>query len=210
MKGCYTQILLNCLRDRRPSRRRSQKGSEEEPRWLLARFAIVYQPTALYIHQEAALRRLIAPADVSPHTVVASGTGSGKTECFLLPALDWILGHPTRGATGGKGIRVLMVYPLNALVNDQIRRLRPSLVAMRWTQTCRKSHSPDIRVKPKRRNTRGARPIRVRQRTNFSAAIRFSIIRPTYLSPTSLCLSRRCFGHKKHPFLIAWTNSLGE
>ncbi len=58
---------------------------------------------------------------------VASGTGSGKTECFLVPAIDWVLRHPTRSLDGkpvGKGIRVLLVYPMNALVNDQIRRLR--------------------------------------------------------------------------------------
>jgi ATP-dependent helicase YprA (DUF1998 family) len=79
----------------------------------------------LYHHQEEALRRLCAaPADFdrNRHTVVASGTGSGKTECFLLPALDWVFRHPSRA--GGRGLRVLLVYPMNALVNDQIRRLR--------------------------------------------------------------------------------------
>jgi len=86
----------------------------------------------LYAHQLAALRRLCGAAeDQSPHTVVSSGTGSGKTECFLLPALDWVFRHPTRrvaggamGAGAGTGLRVLLVYPMNALVNDQVRRLR--------------------------------------------------------------------------------------
>ncbi len=73
----------------------------------------------LYRHQVEAVRRLTGPG--LPHTVVASGTGSGKTECFLLPALDWCFRHPT--ATG-RGLRALIVYPMNALVNDQIRRLR--------------------------------------------------------------------------------------
>lgn len=83
----------------------------------------------LYRHQELAIRRLCADiddADRTRNTVVASGTGSGKTECFLIPAIDWILRHPTRGDDGshvGRGIRVLLVYPMNALVNDQIRRL---------------------------------------------------------------------------------------
>lgn len=83
----------------------------------------------LYRHQEQAIRRLCE--DIDDHkrdrnTVVASGTGSGKTECFLIPAIDWILRHPTRtdhGEAIGRGIRVLLVYPMNALVNDQIRRL---------------------------------------------------------------------------------------
>lgn len=85
----------------------------------------------LYHHQEAALRRLCSYPDREGgdrDTVVASGTGSGKTECFLLPAIDWILRHPTRDESGrpgvGRGIRALLVYPMNALVNDQIRRLR--------------------------------------------------------------------------------------
>lgn len=83
----------------------------------------------LYRHQEEAIERLCRDADRSDldrHTVVASGTGSGKTECFLIPSIDWILRHPTRAADGekvGRGIRVLLVYPMNALVNDQIRRL---------------------------------------------------------------------------------------
>ncbi|GEM_PF-1775848 len=83
----------------------------------------------LYHHQVQAIERLCYDADqfdVDRHTVVASGTGSGKTECFLIPSIDWILRHPTRtasGETAGRGIRVLLVYPMNALVNDQIRRL---------------------------------------------------------------------------------------
>ncbi len=88
----------------------------------------------LYRHQIAALERLCGQpedADRVRHTVVSSGTGSGKTECFLLPSLDWVLRHPTRtvGDAGltlgpGRGLRALLVYPMNALVNDQIRRLR--------------------------------------------------------------------------------------
>ncbi len=92
----------------------------------------------LYVHQLEALTRLcLAPDDASPHTVVSSGTGSGKTECFLLPAIDWVFRHPTRSVQNGRlvqgpgrGIRVLLVYPMNALVNDQIRRLR-NLVGFR-------------------------------------------------------------------------------
>ena len=87
----------------------------------------------LYSHQVAALDRLCGQPEVDRdrHTVVSSGTGSGKTECFLLPAIDWVLRHPTRtvkegilSAGNGRGLRVLLVYPMNALVNDQIRRLR--------------------------------------------------------------------------------------
>jgi len=50
--------------------------------------------------------------------VVATGTGSGKTECFLLPILDDTLRNP------GPGVRAILIYPMNALANDQLDRLR--------------------------------------------------------------------------------------
>jgi ATP-dependent helicase YprA (DUF1998 family) len=50
--------------------------------------------------------------------VVATGTGSGKTECFLLPILDDALRNP------GPGVRAILIYPMNALANDQLDRLR--------------------------------------------------------------------------------------
>ncbi len=95
----------------------------------------------LYVHQVSAIRRLCAKPDdwgYDRHTVVASGTGSGKTETFFLPSFDWILRHPTRTPEGlpgvGRGIRAILVYPMNALVNDQIRRLR-DLVGYRLGET---------------------------------------------------------------------------
>ena len=68
----------------------------------------------LYAHQTSAIRRVAQRENV----VVATGTGSGKTECFLLPVLDDALRHP------GHGVRTLLIYPMNALANDQLLRLR--------------------------------------------------------------------------------------
>src|SRR5699024_5193049 len=49
-------------------------------------------------------------------TMVVTGTGSGKTEAFLLP----ILNHARRTrAAGRRGIKALILYPMNALANDQ-------------------------------------------------------------------------------------------
>ncbi|MFM9995120.1 MAG: DEAD/DEAH box helicase [Phycisphaerales bacterium] len=73
----------------------------------------------LYEHQVRAITAIQAGRNV----VVATGTGSGKTECFLLPLLDEALrsGKPS-------GVRAILVYPMNALANDQLDRLQ-SLIA---------------------------------------------------------------------------------
>jgi len=69
----------------------------------------------LYVHQERAIRRLCAE---KRGVVISSGTGSGKTEAFLIPILDDLLRDPA------PGVRALLIYPMNALVNDQLDRLR--------------------------------------------------------------------------------------
>ena len=76
----------------------------------------------LYLHQEQAIRKATAGRNV----VVASGTGSGKTESFLLPVLSALSAEHAEG-TLGPGVRALLLYPMNALANDQVRRLRQLL-----------------------------------------------------------------------------------
>lgn len=73
----------------------------------------------LYKHQVQALRM----ARAGQNYIVTTGTGSGKTECFLLPILDDILRE--FAVTGPQaGVRALVIYPMNALANDQVKRLR--------------------------------------------------------------------------------------
>ncbi len=48
---------------------------------------------------------------------MATGTGSGKTECFLYPILDHVLANPAQ-----RGIKAILLYPMNALAGDQARR----------------------------------------------------------------------------------------
>lgn len=67
-----------------------------------------------YRHQQQAFERLAGAAPRS--TIIATGTGSGKTECFLLPVLDDCLERRERG------IKSLVIYPMNALATDQARR----------------------------------------------------------------------------------------
>jgi len=71
----------------------------------------------LYRHQERGLEAGRAGRSF----VVTTGTGSGKTEAFLLPVLDGILRRKREGVTG---VQAVFLYPMNALANDQIERLR--------------------------------------------------------------------------------------
>ena len=74
-------------------------------------------PTAdrkLHRHQEEALRRAIVDED---SFLTATGTGSGKTETFLYPIAHDLLSDPEPTKPG---VRALLVYPMNALANDQL------------------------------------------------------------------------------------------
>ena len=72
-----------------------------------------------YRHQRIAHQRLDSgAAHGGRSTIVATGTGSGKTECFLWPILD----HCRRHA-GEEGVKAILVYPMNALAFDQARRI---------------------------------------------------------------------------------------
>ncbi|MCQ2366071.1 MAG: DEAD/DEAH box helicase [Akkermansia sp.] len=76
----------------------------------------------LYKHQEEAIRK----AHDDKNIIVCTGTGSGKTESFLIPVIDWIIRCHKKdpGEMYTKGVRAMILYPMNALVNDQMRRLR--------------------------------------------------------------------------------------
>lgn len=77
---------------------------------------------ALYSHQLTAIEAsLSGPTDQRPGIVVTAGTGAGKTEAFLLPMLNDLFTTP-RGSEES-GVRSIIIYPMNALVNDQVERL---------------------------------------------------------------------------------------
>ena len=76
----------------------------------------------LYKHQETAMDKVSAGNNV----VVSTGTGSGKTESFLYPILSHLVKESEAG-TLDEGVRALLIYPMNALANDQIERLREIL-----------------------------------------------------------------------------------
>lgn len=56
--------------------------------------------------------------------IVTSGTGSGKTECFMVPILDRLTRQLEQERPPLVGVRAIFLYPLNALINSQQERLR--------------------------------------------------------------------------------------
>lgn len=73
----------------------------------------------LYYHQELAIQKVCSGKNI----VVSTGTGSGKTESFLIPVFNHLLREYETGSLT-PGIRALIIYPMNALANDQVERLR--------------------------------------------------------------------------------------
>lgn len=76
----------------------------------------------LYSHQEEAIRQIGAGRSA----IITTGTGSGKTESFLFPILNDLM-HDLESGNKEVGIRAIFLYPMNALVNDQIDRVRAIL-----------------------------------------------------------------------------------
>lgn len=68
----------------------------------------------LFRFQDQAFQRIQARQD----TVILAPTGNGKTEAFLLPILSQV--DPTE-----QRVQALLIYPTNALVNDQFRKIEP-------------------------------------------------------------------------------------
>ncbi|MFC7411416.1 DEAD/DEAH box helicase [Hydrogenophaga atypica] len=133
--------------------------SEEARRGFVALAGSGLMPPGaiLYVHQQKMLRAALE----RKHCVVVTGTGSGKTESFLLPVIASIAKEALRQPAGWKAasppaksafpwtpatppkwdvdratsrnearrpaVRALLLYPMNALVEDQMSRLRKAL-----------------------------------------------------------------------------------
>ncbi len=111
--GCYLKDLIN-------------EGVLSETLKDFVYDALPYlKDNPLYLHQENALRKILNGHNIT----IASGTSSGKTECFLLPIYNHLLKEHKEGRLT-PGVRALLLYPMNALVNDQLRRLREIARAM--------------------------------------------------------------------------------
>lgn len=79
------------------------------------------QPLRLFCHQEEAIQH----AQAGDNYVLTTGTGSGKSLSYILPIVDTVLKEGS-----GRGIRAVVVYPMNALANSQRGELEKYLGAM--------------------------------------------------------------------------------
>ena len=119
-----------------------RRFTEDESRWMKGPYLQVGLPFRVgtqgkgffsgfetehpgFVHQEEAWQRLSSDR-MAQGTLVATGTGSGKTECFLYPVMD----HCARSIKAGVGgIKALVIYPMNALASDQARRFAEVVAA---------------------------------------------------------------------------------
>ena len=109
-KGPWVQL-------KRPFRLAADSGSQ---------FFELIVPFSPFRHQWQSWQRLSSKDNKPKHTVVTTGTGSGKTECFMFPLLD----HCLREHQGGKrdGIKAIVLYPMNALAADQAGRFAEEIL----------------------------------------------------------------------------------
>jgi ATP-dependent helicase YprA (DUF1998 family) len=83
----------------------------------------------LYLHQTTALQLVLQ----NKNAIIATGTSSGKTLCYQIPILDDLVRE------SAPGLRAVIIYPLNALVNDQLKeweqilRAHPKITFARFT-----------------------------------------------------------------------------
>jgi len=102
----------------------------------------------LYSHQERALRMAVQDRR---NLVIATGTGSGKTEIYLYPIINHLLLESQLGTLKNPGVRALLLYPMNALANDQLARLRafasifPEITFGRYTGETDQSYEKSLR-----------------------------------------------------------------
>lgn len=140
-----TPILLSAAKDRlskegvlyqkpyiesSPAYKSSPNGiqhSTKLPAWLKEYFGALADAnlgvySAPFCHQVSALEAAVDGQDL----FVSTGTGSGKTECFMWPLMAKFATEARNQPNTWelRGVRTIIMYPMNALVSDQVSRLR--------------------------------------------------------------------------------------
>jgi superfamily II DNA or RNA helicase len=115
---------------------------------LIARNGVFPADRQLYKHQLEAVAQAQRSTAESPALVVSAPTGAGKTESFLFPILNQLFTSERRG----EGMQCLILYPMNALVNDQVDRIErwlknqepPRLRIFHFTSETPERHGPSL------------------------------------------------------------------
>lgn len=101
--------------------------SDKLPDWLKSYFKALSDANlgvypSPFCHQISALEAAQSGQDL----FVSTGTGSGKTECFMWPLMAKLASEARNNPAswGMRGVRTIIMYPMNALVSDQVGRLR--------------------------------------------------------------------------------------
>ena len=98
-------------------------ATEEESKNISLDIAPNFPP---YKHQLQAFSQLSMKNGHQPEpTLLTTGTGSGKTECFLYPILDYC--YNCNKYERQVGVKVIIMYPMNALASDQAKRLAETI-----------------------------------------------------------------------------------
>lgn len=83
-------------------------------------------PFTPFRHQWLAWERLTSKGHTPKSTLITTGTGSSKTECFLYPLFDHCLRQNQQGSSAG--IKAIVLYPMNALAADQAGRFAEEIL----------------------------------------------------------------------------------
>ncbi len=135
-----------------------------------------------YRHQSESIAHLLS--DQAGPLVVTTGTGSGKTECFLLPVIQNAIEDSVRFKQ--RGITAILIYPMNALANDQEERIQ------QYLQGCGHTH---VKVARYDRSTQQEERERLRKRpphillTNYMM-LEYLLVRPA--DRDALFANHRC------------------
>lgn len=98
-------------------------ATDEESKNIPLEIAPDFPP---YKHQLQAFGQLTMKNGHTPEpTLLTTGTGSGKTECFLYPILDYC--YNCNKYERQVGVKVIIMYPMNALATDQAKRLAETI-----------------------------------------------------------------------------------
>ncbi|MCL4853460.1 MAG: DEAD/DEAH box helicase, partial [Bryobacteraceae bacterium] len=114
VKGPYVTLANDFAREHTLKQLHEQGVGHKD----LQRLKWSFGDQRLFLHQEQSLRRV---EQLGRNVIVKTGTGSGKTEAFLLAVMSGVL---RMRAEGVKGTKAILLYPMNALANDQLGRLR--------------------------------------------------------------------------------------